>query len=121
MAILCPDHNLLYIRVPATGRSVVASALQDELDGRSVPERPVRQNGRTVVKRTHCTVPEPVEHGVLSREIVEECMVFANVRNPFDRWMTYYQRWVVRELDRVLSERPAATSRAGSEGLRAIR
>lgn len=92
MAILCREHDLLYIRVPATGSSVVARALQEEVGGEPVPERPVRQNGDTVVSKTHCTVSELVTHGVLSRECVDRCLVVANVRNPFDRWTTYYQR-----------------------------
>ncbi|MCS3697033.1 hypothetical protein GGP73_001728 [Salinibacter ruber] len=28
----------------------------------------------------------------MSREFVDRCLVVANVRNPFDRWTTYYQR-----------------------------
>lgn len=92
MAILCREHDLLYIRVPATGSSVVARALQEKLGGEPVPERPVRRNGDTVVSKTHCTVSELITHGVLSRECVDRCLVVANVRNPFDRWTTYYQR-----------------------------
>lgn len=97
MAILCREHDLLYIRVPATGSSVVAVALQNQLGGERVPPQPVRRNGQTVVPEKHCTVPELVDHGVLSQEEIDACLVFANVRNPFDRWTTYYQRRVSGE------------------------
>lgn len=48
MAILCREHDLLYIRVPATGSSVVAVALQNQLGGAGAPaSRPAqRLDGR---------------------------------------------------------------------------
>ena len=105
MAILCPEHDLLYIQVPATGSSVVARTLKEELDGTPVPEQPIRKDdGGILVHRTHCTVPDLLEYDVLSQETVDSCLVFANVRNPFDRWTTYYQRrvggeWVEYSID----------------------
>ena len=92
MAILCSEHDLLYIQVPATGSSVVAQVLRDELGGEQVPERSIRRNGQVVVSGPHCTVPELVAHDVLTREEIDSCLVVATVRNPFDRWATYYQR-----------------------------
>lgn len=92
MAILCPEHDLLYIRVPATGSSVVTRVLKEELGGISVTERALRKEGEITVPRTHVTVPELLEEGVLSQDEVNSCLVVANVRNPFDRWATYYQR-----------------------------
>ena len=104
MAILCREHDLLYIRVPATGSSVVAVALQNQLGGERVPAQPVRREGQTVVPEKHCTVPELVEYGVLAQGEINACLVAANVRNPFDRWTTYYQRragteWIESSLD----------------------
>jgi hypothetical protein len=92
MAILCPEHDLLYIRVPATGSSVVARILEEELGGISVTEQALREEGRIAVPRTHVTVPELVDGDILSRDVLGSCLVVANVRNPFDRWTTYYQR-----------------------------
>lgn len=105
MAILCREHDLLYIQVPATGSSVVARTLKEELGGEPVPEQPIRkEDGGIAVHRTHCTVPELLQHDVLSPERISSCLVFANVRNPFDRWTTYYQRrvggdWVEYSID----------------------
>lgn len=104
MAILCPEHSLLYIQVPATGSSVVAKVLREELGGEQVPERSIRRNGQMVVSGPHCTVSELIEYDVLSRADIDASLVFANVRNPFDRWTTYYQRraghdWIERSMD----------------------
>lgn len=92
MAIICREHKLLFVMVPGTGCSVVGKALQEELDGAFFPEQPLRHDGHTV-ERKHNTVPELIEHGLLSEEEYEEYLMFASVRNPFDRWVTYYQRY----------------------------
>jgi hypothetical protein len=59
MAILCREHDLLYIQVPATGSSVVALALQNQLGGERVPTQPVRRGvGPSWVKSTLlCNAP----------------------------------------------------------------
>lgn len=93
MAIICRDHKLLFIMVPGTGCSVVGKALQEELGGTFLPERPLRRDGHTVVTRKHNVLPELVEHGLLTEEERKEYLVFASIRNPFDRWVTYYQRY----------------------------
>lgn len=80
--------------VPGTGCSVVGRALQERLDGEFFPEYPVRENGRTVVERKHNSLPEILTHGLLSPEERDHYLVVATVRNPFDRWVTYYQRYV---------------------------
>ena len=92
MAIICREHKLLFIMVPGTGCSTVGKALQNKLGGTFLPERPLSRNGYTV-ERKHNTVPELVEHGLLSEEERKEYLVFASVRNPFDRWVTYFQRY----------------------------
>lgn len=97
MAVLCPKHDLLYIRVPSTGSSVVANVLVEELEGEKLLKQDIQRDGQTVVPRTHCTVSELVEHGVLSPDLIDSSFVVANVRNPFDRWTTYYQRRVGEE------------------------
>lgn len=93
MAIVCRDHKLLFVMVPGTGCSVVGKALQEKLDGRFLPEQPLRRNRHTVLARKHNTVPELAEHDLLREETRDEYLVFASVRNPFDRWVTYYQRY----------------------------
>lgn len=102
MAIISREHNLLFIMVPGTGSSVVGRALQDELNGTFLPERSLCHYGHTV-GRKHNTVPELIEHDLLTEQEHQEYFVFGAVRNPFDRWVTYYQRyegdWVEHEED----------------------
>jgi len=94
MAIICPNHKLIYVMVPGTGCSVVGRVLQERFGGTWLPERPVRKDGRVILRRKHNTVAELMRHGVISESEIDNYLVFANVRNPFDRWVTYYQRYV---------------------------
>jgi len=75
VAILCRGHDLLYTQVPATGSSVVAKVLREELGGEQVPEQSIRRNGQMVVPGPHCTVPELIAHDVLSRDNIGSCLV----------------------------------------------
>lgn len=100
MAIICRKHKLLFIMVPGTGCSVVGRVLKQELDGRWLPEQPLRKNGRTLVQRKHNTLSDIMAHGLLTEEERAEYLVFATVRNPFDRWVTYYQRYAGEWVDK---------------------
>ena len=80
--------------VSGTGSSVVAKALRDKLGGTFLPEQPVRKGGRVVVQRKHNRISEVLEHGLMTPAERKEYLVFATVRNPLDRWVTYYQRYV---------------------------
>lgn len=93
MAIICREHKLLFIMVPGTGCSVVGRVLRQELGGEWLPEQPLRRNGRTVLQRKHNTLVDIMDNGLLSEEERSDYLVFATVRNPFDRWVTYYQRY----------------------------
>lgn len=93
MAIICRQHKLLFIMVPGTGCSVVGRALQEHLGGEFLPREPHRVNGRVVVPRKHNRLSELLEHGLLTPRERGEYLIFATVRNPFDRWVTYYQRY----------------------------
>lgn len=92
MAIICREHKLLFIMVPGTGCSTVGKALQNKLGGTFLPERSFSRNGHRV-NRKHNTVSELIKHGLITEEEHEEYLVFASIRNPFDRWVTYYQRY----------------------------
>jgi hypothetical protein len=78
--------------VPGTGCSVVGKALQKKLGGSFLPDEPICRNGNRL-ERKHNTIPQLLKHGLLTKEEYEEYCVFASVRNPFDRWVTYYQRF----------------------------
>ena len=98
MAVICKDLKLLYIQVPGTGCSVVGKRLRDRFGGEDLG-------------RKHNDVPELIQKGLVSEEVLRDYLVVANVRNPFDRMVTYYQRlngpgqeeylaWVRRDLAR---------------------
>lgn len=92
MAILCKDLGLLYIMVPGTGCSVLGNVLLRQFGGSYLPERDIVQNGRIVHQRKHNTVPQILRDGLITQTELESLLVVANVRNPFDRLVTYYQR-----------------------------
>lgn len=79
MAILCEDLGLLYIQVPATGCSIVGKVLR-------------KQFGGVDIGRKHDDVPRLLAQGHLSESALKRFCIVANVRNPFDRLVTYYQR-----------------------------
>ena len=79
MAILCEQLNLLYIQVPGTGCSVVGKLLLDNYEGKRIG-------------RKHNDATEILEQGLLTEQDLENYLVVANVRNPYDRMVTYYQR-----------------------------
>lgn len=81
MAILCRDLNLLFIMVPGTGCSVVGQTLQKVYGGEKLG-------------RKHNSIFEIVEQGLLTDEELNDLLIVATVRNPFDRFVTYYQRLV---------------------------
>lgn len=111
MAILCPQQKLLFIMVPGTGCSVIGSELQRHLGGVWVPEKDLVENGRIVLRRKHNTVDQMLRAGVLSEQDLQDLLIFATARNPYDRFVTYYQRlvggwadnyldWLERSIDR---------------------
>ena len=94
MAVLCRDHNLLFIMVPGTGCSVIGGVLRECLGGEWLPEKDLFEGPRLKIAHKHCTVPQLLEHGQLTHAELNDLTVFATVRNPFDRFVTEYQRLV---------------------------
>lgn len=94
MAILCPEHKLLFVMVPGTACSVIGSELQRHLGGVWLPEKELVVDGRIVLRRKHNTVEQMLRAGVLSEKDCDDLLIFATARNPYDRFVTYYQRLV---------------------------
>lgn len=65
--------------MPGTGCSVVARLLTQEFGGKELGKK-------------HDSLADLLEAGVIEKEDVAGLLVVANVRNPFDRLVTYYQR-----------------------------
>ena len=90
MAIICREHKLIYIQVPGTGCSVVSNVLLEHLNGE-------------MLGRKHNDINEVLVEGLLSEADLEKYLIAANVRNPFDRLVTLYQRvrgdWATEQLN----------------------
>lgn len=67
--------------VPGTGCSVVGNVLREHFSG-------------VELGRKHSDVPELLQKKLFNKSQLSEYLIFANIRNPFDRWVTYYQRLV---------------------------
>ncbi|MBL8848228.1 MAG: hypothetical protein JNG89_01030 [Planctomycetaceae bacterium] len=92
MAILCRDLNLLFIMVPGTGCSVVGNMLIADFGGEPLPEWHIIVDGRVVHDAKHNSVAQLLRDGLLTAEQLAKLTVVANIRNPYDRIVTYYQR-----------------------------
>jgi len=79
MALLCEDLRILYVQVPATGCSVVGGVLR-------------KYYGGVAVGRKHDDVPQLLASRAIAPRDLRRWVVVANVRNPFDRLVTYYER-----------------------------
>ncbi len=101
MALISRSNGLIYIQVPATGCSVVAKALKTRLGAKEIGHK-------------HSDVPDLLRRGLISTRELNDLLVVANVRNPFDRFATYYQRitgaWFEDEYMGVLRRRLARMS-----------
>lgn len=92
--------------------------------GQWLPEESIRQGGRVVVQRKHNTVDEILRSGLLSHSEIANYLVFANIRNPYDRWVTYYQRYAGTWIDgyeahvnrRLTKKTPSKEVRGALEG-----
>ena len=81
MAIICEKLKLIYVQVPATGCSVVSKVLSEEFNGKSLG-------------RKHNDIPELLSSGTITKEELSDYTIAANIRNPYDRLVTYYQRMI---------------------------
>jgi len=103
LAIICREHKLLFVMVPGTGCSTVGNILLDRFGGEWLPSETVYKNGERVVPRKHCSIAEMRAHGVVSDDELRGLFKFATIRNPFDRFVTGYQRaagsWLTERLE----------------------
>lgn len=66
--------------VPGTGCSVVGLVLREQLGGKDIGNK--HDDLPTLIRNTHFT-----------EENRKDYLIFSNIRNPFDRWVTHSQRW----------------------------
>jgi hypothetical protein len=93
MAIICPDHNLLFIMTPRTACTAVGVALREQLGGVYLPEQDLLDDkGNFRIQRKHSTLKELLDAGVLTRADADKLLVFTTVRNPFDNLASRYEK-----------------------------
>lgn len=92
MAIICPDHRLLFVMVPGTACTAIGRVLKERFGGRMIPQKSIYRDGKKVVGAKHCSVKQLLDHGILSAADASNLIKFANVRNPYDRFATEYAR-----------------------------
>lgn len=92
MAIICREHKLLFLMVPRTGCSSVGEVLKEKFGGEWIPKEPLFIDNKKVVPIKHNTIQQLVKFNIISRKELKSYLKFATVRNPFDRYTTYYAR-----------------------------
>ena len=86
MAVICRDLKLLFIMTPRTACSAVGLMLREELGGEWFPPAPMRDaKGAIDVRQKHATLDELLDADLLTDEDRDRMLVFAGVRNPFER------------------------------------
>lgn len=94
MAIICREYKLLFIMAPATGCTAIGEILKDKFGGEYLPREPIEKNGWQIIDKKHSSISQLVEFDLISKEELSSYVKFATVRNPFDRFVTGYQRLV---------------------------
>jgi len=95
MAIICREHKLLYILVPGTGSSSLGNILLKEFGGEWLPKQDIlNRNSKKVLDRKHNTIQQLISFNLVTEEELQSYWKFANIRNPFDRYATQYERLV---------------------------
>jgi hypothetical protein len=91
VAILCRDHNLLFIQAPRTACTAIARLLLDRFGGEHLPgEDIVGGDGFYAVPRKHCSVKQLLEYKVLPADYRSKWVTFTSIRNPFDSLVSMY-------------------------------
>ena len=91
MAILCRNHNLLFIMTPRTGCTAIGEMLCNELGGEYLPAEDIlNDEGNIVVQKKHSTVRQLLDCDLLDRATCDSLLKFTAVRNPFDSFVSLY-------------------------------
>lgn len=90
MAVLCRDHNLLFIKAPRTGSSAVSKALREKLGGESIPPEPIFDERRMFVGWQHSTLKQLLQYGFLNQDDLEGLVIVSGIRNPYDSVVSSY-------------------------------
>lgn len=119
MAIICRDHKLLFIMVPATGCSAIGAVLIKKFGGEWLPREPLFRRSRRLLDNKHNTIAQLLRYGVISKDELNRCLKFATIRNPYDRLASTYERLAGTWLENVMnSTKPTSWFNRGDEAYR---
>jgi len=91
MAIICRNHNLLFIMTPRTACSAIGELLCSRLNGEYIPQKDILdENGIIRVQKKHSTLKEILNLGLLRPEEIDNLVKFCTVRNPYDSLVSLY-------------------------------
>lgn len=107
MAVICPEHDLLFLMAPRTGCTAVGTqVLLPRFGGEWLPPEAVADDdGTLVAPRKHTTLAQLYEHGFLTPAGRADLHVFVTVRNPFDSLVSLYEKMRGKYADLAEEER----------------
>jgi hypothetical protein len=112
VAVICREHNILFLANPLTASSCVAHILVDSGLGTRLPSEQQRK-ALGLKKAHHADVPFLIQERLLKKNEIEGMFKFTGVRNPFDRVASEYQKlcnvvatgevppWMARNRDKL--------------------
>jgi hypothetical protein len=91
MAIICRQHNLLFIMTPRTACTAIGDLLCKHYGGEFLPSEDILDSaGRVSVPKKHSTLSELIKSGLLTSTEASALLKVATVRNPFDTLVSLY-------------------------------
>jgi len=88
MAVICREHNLLFIQNPRTASSTIGRFLVKHCGGEFVP----RDDEKAWGFRKHASLEDIEQSRQVDPQHMAACLSFGAVRNPFDSIASLYQK-----------------------------
>ena len=92
MALISREKKWIFIMVPSTGCTATGEALIKKFGAEFIPKKTIFANSKPVLHKKHNSIKDLLDHGLISKSELRSYLVFATVRNPFDRIVTAYAR-----------------------------
>jgi len=90
LAVYSTRHNYIFFANPQTASKAIARTLQEELEGKPIPEREITRGGELLVKKHHATWQQLQDAGLMTRMQLDALFKFTSVRNPYDLLVSRY-------------------------------
>ncbi|MGC1305926.1 MAG: hypothetical protein WA885_01765 [Phormidesmis sp.] len=90
MAIICKEHDLLYLCTAKTGSTSVSSFLIEHFKGEWIPDENRMSRSGSLIDYKHSTLRELVENNLLDIKDIHKLNIFSTTRNPFSWVLSNY-------------------------------